>query len=82
MSDLVGNPEDQFSQNEARITFFNLGACLSFPELEDVDLPSCSQIVSKGLPILNQTGLLVKKNKPQHQVSSRFSSRAASLTGK
>ena len=55
--------------------------CFSLTELEDVDLPSCSQIVSKGLPILNETGLLVKKNKPQHQASSRFASRADSLAG-
>ena len=55
---------------------------LLLAEMEDVDLPTCSQIVSKGLPVLNPTGMLVKKNqKLPVKPASRFSSRAASLTG-
>ena len=46
---------------------------------DDVDLPTCSQIISKGLPILNPTDVLVKKH-TTHQ-GSRIQSWAASLTG-
>lgn len=38
-------------------------------DLEDVALPSGSQIIDQGLPLLNTTGLLLKGNKSAPQSS-------------
>ncbi|XP_052232807.1 uncharacterized protein LOC127845738 isoform X2 [Dreissena polymorpha] len=39
-------------------------------DVDDVNLPTCSQIVEKGLPILNSTGLLTRKRHASEVLSS------------
>ncbi|XP_045197192.2 serine-rich adhesin for platelets-like isoform X2 [Mercenaria mercenaria] len=43
-------------------------ATVTSSELEDVTLPTCSQIIDQGLPLLNTTGVLLKGNKSSHSV--------------